>query len=187
MKEKEMLYCGVSRTAWGYFFLYFNFSLGSINFLPNFIAYALFLSSIRLLKGERRDLGLLEPIAIGLAGYEAIVWLMTCFRIPLQEKTPIIGIVASVLSLYFHFQLVTDLAELAKKYEPADSRTSSMLLTMRTIQTILLTVLALPFWKWYVDQEYTIWIMGALMLLGVLCAIILMAYLFELRHFFKEV
>ena len=46
MTQRQTLYAGVSRAAWGYFFLYFDIRLGQLNILPEFGAYLLFLSAI---------------------------------------------------------------------------------------------------------------------------------------------
>ena len=56
MTQWQTLYTGVSRAAWGYFFLYFDIRLGQLNILPEFGAYLLFLSAIHFLEGQRREM-----------------------------------------------------------------------------------------------------------------------------------
>ena len=77
MTDRETLYTGAGRAAWGYFFLYLDINLGSLNILPDWGAYLLFLSAIRLLAGERRDLSLLRPLGILLAAWNGADWALT--------------------------------------------------------------------------------------------------------------
>ena len=74
MTQRQTLYAGVSRAAWGYFFLYFDIRLGQLNILPEFGAYLLFLSAIHLLEGQRRDLALLRPLGWLLAAWSVLGW-----------------------------------------------------------------------------------------------------------------
>lgn len=46
--EQNVLYCGVSRIAWSYLFAFFNLNLGSLNILPDWMAFALILSLIHI-------------------------------------------------------------------------------------------------------------------------------------------
>ena len=75
MTDRETLYRGASHAAWGYFFLYIDINLGTLNILPDWAAYLLFLSAIRKLQGERRDLALLRPLGILLAVWNGADWL----------------------------------------------------------------------------------------------------------------
>ena len=77
MTKGQRLYTGASRGAWGYFFLYFNVNFGTINMLPDFVGWMLFLSAIGHLEEERRDLTLLRPLAQMLA-----VWNFIDYRSP---------------------------------------------------------------------------------------------------------
>ena len=74
MANWKVGYTGVTRLAWGYFFLYFDFNLGPVSILPDFVGYLLFLSGIGLLQEERRDLALLRPLAILLAIWHTALW-----------------------------------------------------------------------------------------------------------------
>ena len=50
MTDCQKLFSGISKAAWGYFFLYFNININNVSILPGFVGYLLFLSAIRLLK-----------------------------------------------------------------------------------------------------------------------------------------
>ena len=52
MTDYQKLYSGISKAAWGYFFLYFNINFNNVSILPSFVGYLLFLSVIKLLNNE---------------------------------------------------------------------------------------------------------------------------------------
>ena len=84
MTDREKLYGGLSNAAWGYFFLTFNFNLGTFNVLPNFVGWFLFQSAIEKLKGERRELKLLLPLSALMALWHLADWLLTIFGVGLN-------------------------------------------------------------------------------------------------------
>ena len=148
MNKKEEVCRAVKRIGWGYVFLYFNINLGTINILPAFWGYCLFYKGIRDgISLEEESADLLKPIAILLGIYQGILWLLACFGIPMDVL--LISELASVISLYFHFQLLTNLANISKKYHCSQEKS---LLHVRTIQTIVLTILAFttPFEEMYI-------------------------------------
>ena len=51
MTDYQKLYDGISRAAWGYFFVYFDLNI--VDILPDFVGYILFLYAINLLQGSR--------------------------------------------------------------------------------------------------------------------------------------
>ena len=108
---------GISKIIWGYFFLYFNINLGTVSILPTFIAYILFLSAIELLKDEERELSLLRPLGVILGIWEAIEWLATCVGYSFDNKWQFLNLIIGLVNLYFHFQFITNLATIAKRYQ----------------------------------------------------------------------
>lgn len=186
MTNRETIYTGVSRSAWGYFFLYFNINLGSVNILPEFVAFLLFLSSIKLLTSERRDLALLRPLGILLTLWHLAKWVLTIFGITLGGVFSVLSLVISLASLYFHFQLITDFAALASKYQWAEEHLDQRLLKWRTCQTVLLTLstlLAYPM-EWLPD-----WWQYLIICTAVICLIAcigIMVALFGLRKCIRD-
>ncbi len=184
MTNWNALYTGVSQAAWGYFLLYFNINLGSINILPDFVGYLLLLSAIRHLREARRDAALLRPLAIVLAVYYGIDWVAVIFGANLDGLLPLAALVISLISLYLHFQLLTDLAALATRYQHEDGL-DKRILTLRTIHTVLITVTALTV---YISQWLpTGWEYGILpvVLLNSVICLCIMAALFKLRKCFR--
>lgn len=186
MTDHQTLYTGVSRAAWGYFFLYFNINLGRVSILPSFVAFLLFLSSISLLKEERRDLVLLRPFGILLAVWHCAEWSLSWVGGTLDGRFEILGLLIGLASLYFHFQLFTDFAALAAKYQQPDDNLDRRLLRWRTIQTVLLTVMTLMAYpaQWFSDWwDYVVMAMVVVYLIAGLC---LMMALFALRKLFAD-
>lgn len=184
MTNWNALYRGVSRAAWGYFFLYFNINLGSVNILPEFVGFLLFLSAIQLLREERRDLALLRPLAILLAVWNGINWVLTIFGVSLGGMLSVVSLVISLTSLYFHFQLLTDMAALATRYQHQDGL-DKWILHLRTTNTVLLTVttLAAHAAEWL--PEWWTYVVLVILIPQVVVCICIMAALFKLRKCFR--
>lgn len=186
MVTRQALYSGAGCAAWGYFFLYFNLNLGSISVTPSFVGMLLFLSAIRALKEERRDLALLEPLGTLLMVWELGNWLLAWLGLSLSELLGIVNLVISLASLYFHFQLLTDFAALAAKYQPPEEALDRRFLRWRTVQTLLMTAMTLMLYltQWFGEWwEYAVIGMAVAYLIAGLC---LMMTLFALRRLFRE-
>lgn len=174
MEERERLCSAIKKIGWGYIFLYFDINLGTMSILPSWVAYVLFQSGIANgVSAEEESVKLLQPIGIILGIYQGIMWLCKMFMIPTDVL--IINETASILSLYFHFQLLTNLANIARKYECPQEKP---LLNLRTIQTILLTVLA---FTTQFEKLYEI-----SMILVIVQIIIMICLCVELRRFKHE-
>lgn len=191
MTDRSSLYKGLSCAAWGYLFLNLDFSLGNVSILPRFVGWLLFLYTIDELKEERRDLALLRPLGILLALWTGADWLSSWVGRDVDGHFPPLDLVVSVAQLYFLFQFLTDLAALARAYcrEPEAAELGRKLLLCRTVQTVLVTAIALspylPRLRWLpaglVDGTVVI-----LALAYALLGIALMLYLFRLRRAFQD-
>lgn len=138
MERKELLCKAVKKIAWAYVFLYFDINLETIDILPAFWAYWMFYKAIRDgISLEEETANLLKPIAILLVIYQSILWLLRSFAI--STDILLFTELGTVVSLYFHFQLLTNLANIARRYQCPQEKS---LLHFRTLQTILLTILA---------------------------------------------
>lgn len=143
--EREKLAGAVKSIAWGYVLLHVNINLGTLNILPNWLGYVLMLGALPILGEWEPSALLLRPLGILLAVWEGLLWGFAIFSIPFDST--IVSILGSVASLYFHFQLLTNLASLAQRY---DCPEEGKILTLRTVRTLLITLLALPFdWRQY--------------------------------------
>ncbi len=140
MTDYTKVYNGISKVIWGYFFLYFNINLGTISILPSFVGFIFFSGAIDLLKGEERELSLLKSLGIILGIWEGIKWLANCIGYNFGEKWEFVTLIMGLLNLYFHFQLITNLASIAAKHQQEGCMYDKKLLKYRTIQTIMLTI-----------------------------------------------
>lgn len=138
MERKEQLCYAIKKIFWGYILLYFHINLGNIDVLPGWLGYIFFYQAINTgIDEEEESAKLLKPICTILAVYNFITWLLTMFAIPTDIF--IVNDVVAVIALYFHFQLLTNLANIAHKYGCEQEQS---LLHLRTANTVLMTILA---------------------------------------------
>lgn len=173
-------YRGLTKIAWGYVFLHLNLNLGTLNVLPNWVGYLLFFSAITLLGDQLRDLTLLKPFCILLGARELADWLaVVSTGQVLVAQFFLLGALLTCIGLYFHFQLLTDLAILAD----GAGENGSGLRTCRNVDAVLRTLMCLPL-PW---EEWDT--LGTLILMGVLVVWIIVMFciiwqLFRLRKKF---
>lgn len=181
--EREKLYTALSRVAWAYVFIYINFNLGTLNVLPPWVGYALILSALPLLKEERRDLPLLRPLGELLLVWDFCGWLLLFLsEITLESHFLFWDLLLVAANLYFHFQLFTDLAAIAARYQGEGDAIDKSLLTCRTWVALITTVtqLALRFLSGDALAYFT-WGMGLVVVILLLC---ILPALFSLRKLF---
>lgn len=182
MTDSNQLYTGLSQAAWGYFFLTFDFNLGTVSILPRFVGFYLLFSAIGKLSGERRDLSLLRPLCILLTGWSGMDWLLSWRGGDIEGHILFLDLLVAAVTLYFHFQFLTDMAALSERYQPEDDNLASRIRSHRTAFILLLTVFGLMSdltpvlpWDWWAG----IIVFGAL--ITCIVALIIMADLFHLR------
>lgn len=173
-------YRGLTKIAWGYVFLHLNFNLGTLNILPNWVGYLLFFSAIALLGDQLRDLTLLKPFCILLGAEELADWLAVLGTgQTLVAQFFLLDALFTCIGLYFHFQLLTDLALLAE----GAGESGGGLRTCRNVDAVLRTLMCLPL-PW-ADWDT----LGTLLLMSVLVVWIIVMFciiwqLFRLRKQF---
>ena len=128
----------VSCVAWGYVFLHLDFNLGGINVLPDWACYALVLHALPGLARAERSALLLRPLAVILLAVDALMWALQIFGA--APDLYIVSALCTVLELYFHFQLLTNVADIAR----IDPQRSRSVLRLRNFRTVFVTLLALP-------------------------------------------
>lgn len=185
MTAYEKQYHGLDRAAWGYFFLYFNINVGGVSLLPTCVGYLLFLGAIRLLEGEERELNLLRPLAMLLAIWYGLDWCLSLFGTDLYGLQ-FIDLIRDAVNLYFHFQLLTNLASIAARYQPEDAELDRKLLKYRTLQTLMITAIWVLnyFDHWF--EDYWGLISGGMGVVYVIAGVCLMRAIFVLRRSLPE-
>ena len=181
MTDYRKLYDGISKAAWGYFFIYFNININTVSILPSFVGYLLFLSAINYLKDEERELGLLHTLGVILALWHGAQWAMSWFGVNLDGAWQFIDIIISLVNLYFHFQLLNNLASIATKYQPEGYEQDAKLLRYRTLQTVMLTAITIvtELHPWLSDVWTYIFVV--MLIVYLIAGICLMKALFDLR------
>ncbi|MDE6107309.1 MAG: hypothetical protein K2F83_01365, partial [Oscillospiraceae bacterium] len=139
MTDREKLCGGLSNAAWAYFFLTFNFNLGTVNVLPTFVGWLLFRSAIEKLQEERRELALLLPLGVIMAVWNLADWVLAMFGVSLNGRFMVADLLLAVVGLYFHFQFLTDLAAMADAHLEGKGR-GNALRDCRTAYVVLLTI-----------------------------------------------
>lgn len=104
----------LSRIAWAYLLIHLHFRLNNLDLLPDWAGYLLIFSAIGLLAGELRDLPLLRPFCILLGAVSGVDWLAFLLTgVEFTGRFFLLSALITCVALYFHFQLLTDLAALA--------------------------------------------------------------------------
>ena len=135
MEARESLCIAVRRIAWGYVLLLVDIHISTINLLPNWLGFLLILWALPVLANEVPAAGLLRPLAALLALWEGACW--CAVLVGAEVQWPLAQLLATVVALYLHFQLLTNLAEIASGYGWPRARA---LQGLRTVQALLLTV-----------------------------------------------
>lgn len=141
MTQTADLFTGARRVFWGYFFLLldFNLNLGSavtIPLLANCVGWIFLWRGVDALAPVRPSLDLLKPFCTALG-----VCALTQFVPALDSLLPgWLSLFISMLTLYTHFQLLTDLASLAEEVL-GDGEVAGRLRLLRTILVVSQTVL----------------------------------------------
>ncbi|MBQ3255862.1 MAG: hypothetical protein IJA67_00400 [Oscillospiraceae bacterium] len=182
MTDYQKLYTGIGRAAWGYFFIYFDINLNTVSILPSFIGYLLFLSAINHLCDEERELNLLRTLGIILTVWHIASWFASFGAIKLDGMLPAVDIIIGVVNIYFHFQLLTNLASIAAKYQPEGYELDAKLLRYRTMQTVMLTAVIILGYlaKW--QTELVTVISVGMIIVYLIVTVLLMKALFDLRR-----
>lgn len=185
MTDNIQIRRALSKIAWGYVLLYLDFHLSvnghTLNVLPNWAGYLLIFSAIVLLGVEWRSLLLLKPFCVLLGVVSAVDWVWVLLTG--QELTGrffLFSILLICVGIYFRFQMLTDLAQLA---EDNGIRADSLRLC-RNAEAVIQVLLMLPL-PWEEYDALTL-LSGALLVSGLLVCAFLIYQLFVLRNFFPE-
>ena len=136
LKSIDNLASAVGAVGRAYIFIYLNINLGTLDILPDWLGYVFILGALPMLSLWEESMGLLRNIGILLAVYEGIEWVMKLFGS--QADIPVVSLLAGIIGLYFHFQLLTNMASIASQYGLTARKEN--ILKLRTANTILQTV-----------------------------------------------
>ncbi len=132
--ETKTLSSAIKKIAISYILIYLHINISVIDILPDWLGYFLIVSVLPIISENEKSAQLLKPfgIAIGIWNIFEDVLKITGDELNLT----VISLVFSIITIYFHFQLITNIANLDIE-EPTKKR----LLNLRTATVILHTVL----------------------------------------------
>lgn len=140
--DYEKLRSGVKAIAVGYLFIYLDLNIGRLNLLPAWVGYLLIREACDDIGENEPSILLLKPLAALLAAYEGVLWLCRLFGV--DFSVPVIDIVIAVVLLYFNYQLMTNLGDLA---EHLNLEERDRFYRLRIWQAALTTLLGLSYIK----------------------------------------
>ena len=118
MKTKTYVH-NLSRIAWAYVFLLIDFSMSvndfSINVLPGWVGFLLIFLALPSVEEQEPSASLLRPLVILLGLWEVIRWVGTLVTGSVFD-VPLLTLILSALSMYFHFQFLTNLSSIARTH-----------------------------------------------------------------------
>ena len=144
MKTKTYVH-NLSRIAWAYVFLLIDFSMSvndfSINVLPGWVGFLLIFLALPSVEEQEPSVSLLRSLVILLGLWEVIRWVGTLVTGSVFD-VPLLTLILSALSMYFHFQFLTNLSSIARAHGLLeDSEKLLHLRTGLTLFTALVTIL----------------------------------------------
>lgn len=144
MTDRKAVCKALNLIAWGYLLLHLHFRLNGLDVLPDWAGYAMIFTALGPLAGEHRDLPLLKPFCVLLGLAAGADWLAVLFAgTSLTGRSFLVGAVLLCVGLYFHFQLLTDLARLADR-RTEDPGLGRRLRICRNIIVLVMTATRLP-------------------------------------------
>ena len=129
----------LAKIAWGYILICFDINFGvnghAVSILPKWAGFLLIFMALDGVALMERSAAALKPIGLVLTLEAAIGWCAAL--IGLDWNYPWIQILIILLNLYFQFQLLTNLADIAQR---AGSAYGKSLRILRTVLTVILTL-----------------------------------------------
>lgn len=107
----ETLTKSLRRIAWGWVLLHVNFSVGNCNLLPDWLGYIFLLNGLTGITAYVPQASLLFSFGMGLGAVSLVQWLVALVGIEFSSLW--LTVLTSIVSLYFQFQMLHDLATLS--------------------------------------------------------------------------
>ncbi|MBR3809137.1 MAG: hypothetical protein IKK46_02405 [Clostridia bacterium] len=134
--ETNTLSSAIKKVAISYILIYLHINISVIDILPDWLGYFLIVSVLPVLSQKEKSAQLLKPFGIAIGIWNIVEWLLKISGDELNFY--VISLVFSIITIYFHFQLITNIAAL-----DIEETKKKRLLNLRTATVILHTVLSL--------------------------------------------
>ena len=136
LKSTDNLAAAIGAVGRAYIFIYLNINLGTLDILPDWAGYLFIIGALPTLSLWEESTMLLRNPGILLAIYEGAEWLIKL--LDGQADIPVISLLAGIVGLYFHFQLLTNMASIASQYGLTARKEN--ILKLRNANTVLQTI-----------------------------------------------
>lgn len=132
--ETKTLSSAIKKIAISYILIYLHINISVIDILPDWLGYFLIVSVLPILSQKEKSAQLLKPFGIALGVWNILEWVLKIAEA--EWNFTIISLVFNIITIYFHFQLITNIASL-----DIEEHKKKRLLDLRTATVILHTVL----------------------------------------------
>ena len=139
MTYHERLSKQLYNIAAAYFMLHIDFTLFFVNVFPDWLGYIFILNALKTIGEEEPSIMLLRPLCIVLIVWEGMKWIAA--MLGASMSIALLDIIVLVVQLYLHFQLLTNLANVALNHGSVQSYNN--LRIYRTVRTVLATAVYL--------------------------------------------
>ena len=180
--ETKTLSSAIKKIAISYILIYLHINISVIDILPDWLGYFLIVSVLPIISEKENSAQLLKPFGIAIG-----IWNIfeDVLKIAGDElNLTVISLVFSIITIYFHFQLITNVANLDIE-EPTKKR----LLNLRTATVILHTVLTFSLFiptVIDVDNEIYTYILMIMLIPQLIICFWISGELFKLSKALKE-
>ena len=149
-RKKPSLYTSIWLVIIGYAFMYdqlfwqlqLRVAEGSAPLYPGWLCYVFILLAIPTLAGYQKSVTLLRPLAWYLGAVTLVRWIFQLVgRVPDGWYVYAVNVITSVVVLYFHFQLQTNLCKIIK---PFNSERARLIRNFRSVSAVVNTVMCFP-------------------------------------------
>ena len=134
--ETKTLSSAIKKVAISYVLIYLHINISLIDILPNWLGYFLIVSVLPVLSQKEKSAQLLKPFGIAIGIWNILEWVLKIAGAELNLY--VVSLVFSIITIYFHFQLITNIAAL----DITESK-RKRLLNLRSATVILHTGLTL--------------------------------------------
>ena len=160
----------IRNVAWAYLLIHFHINLGTIDILPDWWGYMLIFKALPAIAEKEPSAKLLEKFVMLMIGCTAIEWLLKIFGVTLD--TYILSIFVSVIYIYTHFQLLTNIADIADRESATPYGKAIRDLRTWVIVGVTATNIIMSFLP-------NLWLVYGIALVNILIFVILSAQLFS--------
>ena len=178
--ETKALSSAIKKIAISYIFIYFHINISVIDMLPDWLGYFMIVSALPMLSAKEQSAQLLRNFGIAIGIWNIIEWVLKITGA--QWNFTLLSLLFSIIIIYFHFQLITNIANL-----DIEQSKRKRLLVLRTTTVILHTLLALSLYMPIIqDEEAYTYILMFMGIPQVIICIWIAGELFGLSKTMKE-